>query len=66
MQHLTPPIKNTFKFQPTLGKVMLITLFWDLQGQILEHYQEKGVMKKSACCSELLHVKLKVAIQSKC
>jgi hypothetical protein len=26
-----PPIKKTLKSQPAIGKVMLITLFWDLQ-----------------------------------
>jgi hypothetical protein len=44
-KHLTSPVKKEFKFQPTAEKVM-ITLFWDSQGPILEHYQEKDVMIK--------------------
>jgi hypothetical protein len=36
--------------------------FWDSQGPILEHYQERGTTVNSAHCSEMLCDKLKPAI----
>lgn len=35
------PVKKKFKIQPSAGKVML-TIFWDSQGPVLEQYLEKG------------------------
>jgi hypothetical protein len=39
-RNLTLPVKNNFKTQPSVGKVM--TLFWDAQGPIFEHHEERG------------------------
>jgi hypothetical protein len=41
-KHLGSPTKNKFKTQSSAGKVML-TVFWDSKGPILEDYLEKGV-----------------------
>lgn len=49
------------KSQPTMGRMML-TVFQDSQGLILEHHQEWYMMIKSACHSG----KLKLAIWSIC
>jgi hypothetical protein len=38
------------------------TLFWDLQGSVLEHYEERSVMINSSFCSEMLHDKQKLVI----
>jgi histone-lysine N-methyltransferase SETMAR len=66
-KHLTLPAKKKkkkFKTQLSAGKVML-TIFWDSQGPILEHYQERGTTVNSAHCSEMLRGKLKPAIRTK-
>jgi len=49
MEHKQPdsPAKKKFKTQPSAGKVML-TLFWDSEGPILEDYLEKGHTMNSA------------------
>jgi hypothetical protein len=39
-KHPGSPVKKKFKCQPSAGKAML-TLFWDSQGVILEHYLER-------------------------
>jgi hypothetical protein len=46
------------------GNVML-TVFWDSQGPVLEHYQERVTTVNSACYSEMLRDKLKPAIRTK-
>jgi hypothetical protein len=47
--------------QPSTGKVIL-TVFWDSQGPILEHCQERGTTVNSAHYSDMLRDKLKPAI----
>jgi hypothetical protein len=37
------PCQKKFISRSTEGKVTL-SLFWDLQGPVLEHYQERGVL----------------------
>jgi hypothetical protein len=44
------------------AKIMM-TLFWDAQGQILEHYHDSGTRVK--CASEMLRDLLKPAIRTK-
>ena len=41
------------------------TVFWDSQGSVLEHYQERGTTINSARYSEMLTDRLKPAIRSK-
>ena len=59
------PAKKKFKTQPSTGKVML-TVFWDSKGPILEDYLEKGRMINSARYSDLLANNLKPAVRTKC
>jgi hypothetical protein len=47
------------------GKLMLV-LFWDMNGPILEHYQEKGETVNSVRYSIMLEEKPKPAIRSRC
>ena len=56
--------QEKFKSQPSAGKLML-TVFWDSQGPILEHYHEIGSTINSAHYSEVLIDRLKPEIQSK-
>jgi hypothetical protein len=42
----------------------MLTLFWDMNGPILEHYQEKGETVNSARYSTMLEEELKSAIRS--
>ena len=44
----------------------MLTMFWDSQGPVLEHYQERGTTMNSARYSEMLTDRLKPAILSKC
>jgi hypothetical protein len=62
-KHSIPPVKRKFKSQPVVGEGML-TLFQDLQGPSLRHYQKRGVMNRECYC-EMLHNRLKLAIQVK-
>jgi hypothetical protein len=57
------PTKN-FKTQASGGKVML-TIFWDVDGPIFVHFQEKGQTATSALYSDMLVNELKPAIRSK-
>ena len=43
----------------------MLTVFWDSQGPVLEHYQKKGTTISSARYSEMLTDRLKPAIRSK-
>jgi hypothetical protein len=43
----------------------VLTLFWDMKGPILEHFQEKGVTVNSVRYSTMLEEKLKPAICSR-
>lgn len=63
-KHPQSPIRKKFKSQPSPGKLML-TVFWDSQGPIMEHYQERGSTINSAPYSEMLIDKLKPEIWSK-
>jgi len=63
-KHLGSPVKKKFKSQPSAGKVML-TIFWDSQGIILEHYLERGTAVNSVWYSEMLSTELKPAIRTK-
>jgi hypothetical protein len=40
-KHLTSHVAKKFKSQPSAGKIML-TLFWDMEGEILVHFTPKG------------------------
>jgi hypothetical protein len=62
-KHPQLPITKKVKSQPTARKLML-TVFWDSQGPILEHYQEKGSTINSAHYSEMLIGRLKSEIRS--
>jgi histone-lysine N-methyltransferase SETMAR len=53
-----------FKTQPSAGKVVL-TVFCDVNGPILVHFQEKGQTVASARYSDMLANELKPAIRSK-
>ena len=43
----------------------MLTVFWNSQGPVLEHYQERGTTISSARYSEMLTDRLKPAIRSK-
>ena len=63
-KHLGSPVKKKFKSQPSAGKVLL-TIFWDSQGVIMEHYLERGATVNSVWYSEMLSTELKPAIRTK-
>ena len=44
----------------------MLTVFWDSQAPVLEHYQERGTTINSAWYSEMLTDRLKPAIRSTC
>jgi hypothetical protein len=58
------PAKKNFKMYPASGSLML-TFFWDLQGLLLEHYQERGYTLNSARYGEMLCDKPKPAFRGK-
>ena len=58
------PCKKKFKTQPSAGKLTL-TVFWDSQGPVLEHYQERGTTINNARYSEMLTGRLKPAVRRK-
>jgi len=60
-KHTSSPSSKNFKSQPSAGK-LLLTVFWDSQGPILEHYMEKDVTVTSVngwhrvfCCYTTMH-----------
>jgi histone-lysine N-methyltransferase SETMAR len=63
-RHTSSPKLKKFRTQPSAGKVML-TLFWDEQGVILEHYMPRGNSVTSATYADLLNNHLRPAIKSK-
>ena len=63
-KHPSSPASKKFKTQASAGKVML-TIFWDVNGPILVHFQEKGQTVTSARYSDMLVNELKPAIRSK-
>ena len=63
-RHSSSPKPKKFRTEPSAGKVML-TLFWDEKGVILEHYTPRGTIVTSASYSYLLKNHLRPAIKSK-
>jgi histone-lysine N-methyltransferase SETMAR len=62
--HPSSPANKKFKTQASAGKVML-TIFWDVSGPILVHFQEKGQTVTCVRYSDMLVNELKPAIRSK-
>jgi len=60
-KHLLSPANKKFNTQASAGKVML-TIFWDVNGPILVHFQEKGQTLTSARYSAMLVNELKPTI----
>jgi hypothetical protein len=58
--------RSTFTQQEPFAGKMMRTVFWDSQGPVLEHYQERGTTINSTRYSEMLTDWLKPAIRSKC
>jgi len=63
-RHTSSPKPKKFHAQPSVGKVML-TLFWDKRGVILEHYVPRGNPVTSTTYADLLKNHLRPAIKSK-
>jgi len=63
-KHPSCPIAKKFKTQHSAGKLML-TVFWDSQGPILETYQERKTTVTSATDCDILQRELKPAVRSK-
>ena len=57
-------LQEKVQTQPSAVKLML-KVYWDLQGPVLEHYQERGKTINSAQYNEILTDKVKPAIRSK-
>jgi hypothetical protein len=57
--------QQKFKTQASTGKIML-TIFWDVNGPILVHFQEKGQTVTSARYSDMLVSRLKTVIRLEC
>jgi hypothetical protein len=58
------PKTKMFKSQTSACKVIL-RLFWDFNGSILEHYHEQGTTVTAALYTEILESKLKLALCNK-
>ena len=54
-RHSLSPKPNIFRTEPSAGKVML-TVFWDEKGVILENYTPRGTTVTSASYSDLLKI----------
>ena len=63
-KHPSSPVAKKFKMQLSEGKLML-TVFWDSQGTILETYQERETTVTSATYCDILQREMKPAIRSK-
>jgi histone-lysine N-methyltransferase SETMAR len=61
---LSSPVAEKFKVQLSMGNLML-TIFWDSQGPILETYPEHGTIVTNATYSDMLQREMKPAIRSK-
>jgi hypothetical protein len=61
--HTILPSSEKFNFKPSVGKVML-TLFWDSQGVLSCHFQNRGENMNAALSCEVL-LKLQDAIRRK-
>jgi len=62
--HTSSPKPIKFRTQPSVGKVML-TLFWEERGVILEHYMPRGNTVTNATYADLFRHHLHPAIKSK-
>jgi hypothetical protein len=62
-KHPSSPDAMKFKTQPSAGKLML-TIFWDSQGHILQTHLERGTAINATCC-DMLQSWLKPANHSK-
>jgi len=63
-RHTSSPKTKKFRTQPSAGKVMM-TLFRDERGAILEHYMPRGNTVTDAMYADLLKNHLRPAIKSK-
>jgi hypothetical protein len=63
-KHPSSPVAKKFKTQPLAGRLIL-TIFWDSQGPILETYPERGTTATSAVDCDMLQRGLKPAVHSK-
>jgi hypothetical protein len=63
-KHPSSPASKKFKTQASAGKVMP-AIFWDVNGPILVHFQEKGQTVISAQYSDMLVNELKPSIRLK-
>lgn len=63
-KHPDSPVPKKFKTRPSAGKLML-TVFWDSRGPILEHYTERGSTVTSDRYCEMLRHSLRPAIRTK-
>jgi len=63
-KHPSCPVAKKYKMQPSAGKLML-TVFRESQGPILETYQERETTVTSATYCDILQRELKPAICSK-
>jgi hypothetical protein len=52
-KHPSSPVAKKFMTQPSAGKLML-TIFWDSQGPILETYLERGTTVTNATCYDVV------------
>jgi hypothetical protein len=60
-KHPSSTATKKFKIQPSTGKMMLM-VFWDYKGSILQHYQECRTTLTSAMYSDMLQNELRPAI----
>jgi histone-lysine N-methyltransferase SETMAR len=63
-KHTAAPTSKKFKSQPAAGKLML-TVFWDSQGPIIEHYLERSITVRSVKNCDMLRNELRPAIRRK-
>jgi len=63
-RHTSSPKPKKLRTKPSAGKIML-TLFWDERGVILEHYMRRGNTVTSATYGDLLKNHLLPAVKSK-
>ena len=63
-KHTSSPSSKICKSQPSAGKLTL-TVSWDSQGPIFEHYMEKGVTLTSVNDCNMLRNELRPAIRLK-
>jgi histone-lysine N-methyltransferase SETMAR len=64
-RHSSSPKPKKFRTTRSAGKLML-TLFWDYKGPILEHYMPRELTINSESYCDLLQNHLKPVIRSKC